>query len=298
MIDLPREIGSAWNTPVGLRLYSQRGEERRFVALAQALENRQVQLEVVLLPVEHAPEAARIRGRDAAEGVVGDFEQVQLGAQGLQRRTECSAGIHFGSLQERGIDHVQVVAQLGHRHARGDREAIAQDAALQIVVEHRGDHRVFEAGHDDDFVAELVVGRAHLHQALAQFLLLGGIEIVDDQQFEVGAQFARGSSFDRCIGRNHRIVFTDLFDCDRAHIAATVAVADEQAHDPRGVALQRAVPAALEQVRKLQARVFAWECPVVLDAQQQVQGLAHRGAQCVHGCFVVARARQRSGLVF
>ena len=60
------------------------------------------------------------------------------------------------------VDHAQVVRQLGDRGAGLQRESIAEHAALDVVIEQNRDDRIFEAGHDQHVVDELVVRSPHV----------------------------------------------------------------------------------------------------------------------------------------
>jgi len=57
---------------------------------------------------------------------------------------------------------------------------------LHVEVHQRRDHRVFEARHRDEVVAELVLRTAQPPQLLPQLVLLAGLHLAHDQDLEVG----------------------------------------------------------------------------------------------------------------
>src|SRR5439155_17143339 len=70
---------------------------------------------------------------------------------------------------------------------RFEREAVANDAGLQVEIEQHRDQRILKARDDDDLVDELVFVAPHAAQPLPHRLLFLRREIVDDQQLEVRA---------------------------------------------------------------------------------------------------------------
>ena len=91
-IDLPRAIGSAWKVPIALRVLLQVVEVRRFIALLDAFEQREVQLEHLLQREEHAPDLRRLVGAgELGDVAVGGEVDVQLGPDGAAPRASSMA---------------------------------------------------------------------------------------------------------------------------------------------------------------------------------------------------------------
>jgi hypothetical protein len=155
-------------------------------------------------------------------------------------------------------------------------EAIAQDAALHVVIEERGDHRVLKAGDHDDFVLKFVVRAAHLAQAGSKLLLLDRVHVVDEEHLEVRA---RGASRLVAEGIRRGALLVALLGAQLLRVEVTIAIPHQQADHPRRVPRQRAMPTALEEARELLAGSDAGEDPVALDSQQQRERALHRFAQ-------------------
>ena len=95
-IDLPRAIGSAWNVPIGLlRVLLEVVEERRLVALGDAVEDREVDLQRLLDLVEHAADARRPPGRETIASGLRSASRidVELGPDALHGLREQQAEV-------------------------------------------------------------------------------------------------------------------------------------------------------------------------------------------------------------
>jgi len=88
---------------------------------------------------------------------------------------------------EKAVQHAQVVPGLV-------REPVPDHHRLHVEVHQRRDHRVFEAGHHDEVVAELVLRTTQPPQLLPQFRLLAGLDLPHDQHLEVRPRGRAGRS--------------------------------------------------------------------------------------------------------
>ena len=224
-------------------------EERRVEAVLDALENAQVQLPVVLLAVENAAELATEGAGDVLHGGVGDQKDVQLRPQLLDHPSQQDAAL----VVEHAFDVIlvlddrQVLAQDLEAVGRVQREAVADDATLDVVVEENRDERVLEAPNDDEVVHEVVLVSLHLQQALADLPLLAGREVVDHENFEVWLGFGMDCPAHHVIEVGAGLGGVKSVAAGRPKVAAPVRVADEQAHDAAHVPGQGFVFATLEE---------------------------------------------------
>ena len=123
------------------------------------LQNAEMEFEVILLPVEHPPKAARADRGDAAQRFVGHFEGIQLGPEPVDGLRQGVARVELRTLVHLRIDQAQVVTNLRDVDPGLHRKAVSQDTGLDIVIEEDSDDRILEARNHDDVVDELVVPR-------------------------------------------------------------------------------------------------------------------------------------------
>ena len=187
MIDLPCEIGSAWNThgrPVAVAL--QGVEERRAVPGRDAVQDGQVQLQRPFPGVEDPPEMMAGPAGQVLDRDLGHQVQVKFRPDPGQR-----PGQFLGTVIRRAVHQVSWPHADGEPRERGRvvagpvGEPAADHARLEIEVEPRGHDRVVETGDHHDLVAERIVRAAPAAHLLAQRLLLLLGHVLDDQDLEV-----------------------------------------------------------------------------------------------------------------
>ena len=144
-------------------------EERGGVAIADAVQDGQVQLHQLFDILEHASE----RGRFLAPGElfdrpIGQQVHVQFGAialdgAGERRRQRARGGTRLRAAQVLE----QELAQQRQVVSRAELEAITDHHGLQVVIADRGHHRILEGANVDDFVLEGIVGPPQPLQLMA-----------------------------------------------------------------------------------------------------------------------------------
>ncbi|MER7539901.1 hypothetical protein ABTX77_34775 [Streptomyces sp. NPDC097704] len=224
-----------------------------------------MQFEEAFAGVEDAPEAAADTARGGLDGPFGHEVEVEFGAQGEEPVAEgadpfaavpgCGGGV--GGLVEEAADDAEVVAG-----ARG--EPVADDDGLEAGVDEGGDDRVLEAGGDDDLVGELVVGAAQPAQFGAQRLLLGGVQVADDEDLEV-----RGGGRGRGVRGVRRLVGRGARGGGGVRGGAVVAVSGEGAVQLVGALGELPVLVPVVEPAELLQRGRAGEGPAVLDGCQE-----------------------------
>jgi hypothetical protein len=119
-----------------LRIGLERREERRRVALLHPAQDRHVQLGVVLLAEEHAPEDAAAFGRHFLGGQVGDEIKVELRAQFGDFLTKQRPALAFQqALDSFLLEALEKAAEQVERVLGLERKAVSNDAGLQIEIE-------------------------------------------------------------------------------------------------------------------------------------------------------------------
>ncbi len=94
MIDLPREMGMAWNTPVGLRLYSRKASKNgRTVAIVDGAQDRVVLLDVVGFAIEDTSEVIDIAAGRGLDLAIGHQELIDFRAQLMNHGAQLDAAL-------------------------------------------------------------------------------------------------------------------------------------------------------------------------------------------------------------
>ncbi len=185
---------------------AQRVEEGCLVARADAAQDAEMKFEIILLAIEYASERVAEIASDGLDRNVGHQIEVDLGPQLADEAAQRGAAVAVGLFFELGArDSGQIALQQIELILGLERESIADDAGLDIVVEQDGDQRVLETGNDDDLVNETVVGAAHAMQAGAKLALLSRADVIDDQNFEIRARWCQ------VLGRRRLLALTLLF---------------------------------------------------------------------------------------
>ncbi|MFI5665130.1 hypothetical protein [Streptomyces sp. NPDC051684] len=145
-------------------------------------------------------------------------------------------------------------------------EAVADDDRLEAGVDQRRDDRVLEAGGDDDLVGELVVGAAQSAQFGAERVLLGGVEVADDEDLEV-----RGGGRGRGVRGVRRLLGFAARGGGGVRGGAAVRVSGERAVEFVGALGESAVLALGEETAQLGEAGGAGEGPAVFDRGEEAQ---------------------------
>ena len=119
-IDLPCEIGKAWNTPVGRLAVGAEGlEERRTVTRGHPGEDGQVKLQCAFPGVEYPSEVMAHHARDLFNGDLGHQVEVDLGTDlGQPRRQNLGAlvrGVIRKIVRQRRVGEVCQAADITQR---------------------------------------------------------------------------------------------------------------------------------------------------------------------------------------
>ena len=231
-----------------------------------------MELEVVLLVVEDARELAALAAGDVLHRLVRHQEQVELGAQLLQRATQLGRGLHHRALGVHvAVHHRDVVPELGHRVLRLEGELVAENAALDVVVEEDGDHRVLERGHHHHVVDEVVVVLPHGQEAVTDVRLLLRREVVHQDDLEVRAGLGDVRALVALRRLRVRLALLVLLAEDVLDVAPAVGVVHQQADDARRLLRQEAVPPLLRESPELLAGALSGEDPVALEVLHGVE---------------------------
>ena len=257
----------------------ERGEERRLVAGVDAAQDVQVQLEEVLLLVEHPQAVGRRAPGHLLDRDVGHDVDAQLGPQAADHLAQQDAAIGGRDrLERRLIDPEQLALQ--HRdlvHAAIG-EAEADDDGLDVEVGEDGDQRVLDALQHEQFIDERVVGASRLAHAQLERGLLQRPHRVDHQHLEIGPAMRRFLA-QLLGGLDLALAFGRLLAGAQRHRAPAIGIARQGTHDPAGERAEAAVVLGLQQSAQAGDRVAAGEHPVALDRLEQVQRLADALAQ-------------------
>ena len=171
-----------------LRVLLQVAEVRRLVAVADAVQDGEVDLHQLLDLMEHSPDGGHfLAPREMLHGAVGEEVHVELGAVALDDPRERGgerAGLDGGGV-DAAVPH-QEVAHTRHVVARLELEAVVDHHRLHVRVEGRADDGVLEAAHVNDLVDERVLRPAQPAEIGARPLPAGGIGGRDDEHLEVG----------------------------------------------------------------------------------------------------------------
>ena len=80
-IDLPREIGRAWKTPVGCRAYWRKAlKNGASIARVDAAQDAEMKFEVILLPIEDPAEGMADVAGDGLDRDIGHQVEIDLRA--------------------------------------------------------------------------------------------------------------------------------------------------------------------------------------------------------------------------
>ena len=224
------------------------GEERRVVALADALQDAEVELAEILVAMEHAAKALAQMAGHFLDGRVGDPVDIELGARGADRACELEARIVGVALAEqRAIDNGEVAPQLVVGDRRSKRDVTAHDARLDVIVEQDTDQRVLEGRNANDVVHEAIAIAAQRLQGRLEWRRVA--ERIDDEDLEV----RHGP---RAIGTVRERVL-ELGDARR----------------------ERLVVVLLVELHELVDRVCARKREVALERAQRLERLANAATQ-------------------
>jgi hypothetical protein len=212
-----------------LRVLLQVVEVGRRIAIRDAVEDREVQLEHLLEPVEHAPDSRRfVRAGELADVAVGRVVDVELRANGVRGAREQHAEIAVarrGGLRQVGRDEL---AQIGQRGLRGVAEAVEHHDCLDVVVDEHCEHRVLEAADRDRLDHELVGVAPQLADALAHRFPGRALRRRNHQHFAVGLARLAAADGRRQDLRHMRVVL--VLGLPRLGIVA-VAVGEQRHAD-------------------------------------------------------------------
>ena len=256
----------------------ERREERRLIAGVDAAQDVEMQLHIVFLIVEDAPAGGADLAGDILDRLVGHQVDVELRAQLRQQMDERGAIIARQDLRQVEIpDPRQIALQQFQLVPRFQREAIAHDHGLQIMIEQHADQRVLQAGHDDGFIDEGVLGAAHLAQANPQQALLMGAQIVDEQDLEIGP----GKQV-VVLGLEgfFLLVLGLALNADRDG-PAPVGIAHERAYDSGDRTRQRRIILPVQKLAELMAGVAARKNPIAFDGRQEVERPGRLGLEAL-----------------
>ena len=151
-----------------LRVLLQVVEERRLVALGDAGEDREVDLERLLDLVEDAAEPGGRRVREDRVGLlVGEQDDVELRPEALHElRQHQAVGACRAVLQLGGQPGGQQVLEQRHVVRGFVGEAVVDHDRLEVGVEDHGERRVLERADEHRLVDELVLGTPQLPDLL------------------------------------------------------------------------------------------------------------------------------------
>ena len=170
-----------------LRVLLEVVEERGLVPVADAVENREVQLHQLLDVVEDPPERGRlIAAGQLFDSAIGEQVDIQLRAivldgSGQRRGQDAGRGAGLAAVEM----PQEKIAQHRHVVTGAVLEAVADDDRLQVVVADGADDRVLERADLHDLVRERIVGATqalHLVPGALPLRVFGGR---DDERFEV-----------------------------------------------------------------------------------------------------------------
>ncbi len=170
-----------------LGVFAQRIEKRCLVTLTDAPHDRTVELDVVLLAEEDAPEGLAHACGDLLDVDVGHQIQVEFRPKLGDLLTEQRATLRFRHLLDGLVHAVQEAAQRVVVVNRAERKTMADHDGLQVEVDQRRDQGVFKTRYHHDVKHEVVVGASLVLHASAQGVLFTGRHLVDDQYFEIRA---------------------------------------------------------------------------------------------------------------
>jgi hypothetical protein len=130
------------------------------------------------------------------------------------------------------VEHIEVAPQFRNGALGCPREVVAEDAALNVVIEQSRNNRVFTARYDDDIVDELIIVAPHADEPLAEFVFFLRGDIVDDENLEIGSVLCLGG----LVVGSSRSGTLRLFEItyDLVDRPAAICTALEQSSDIRG----------------------------------------------------------------
>jgi hypothetical protein len=169
----------------------ERREEGCLIARVDAAQDVEVQLHIVFLIVEDAPAGGADLAGDLLDRLVRHQVDVELRPQLANQLRQGHPVVVRRNLAKITIaDPRQIALQQFQPVPRFQRKAVAHDHGLHIVIEQHADQRVLQAGHDDGFIDEGVLGAAHLAQTDPQQVLLMRAQVVDEHDLEIWSSLA------------------------------------------------------------------------------------------------------------
>ena len=161
-------------------------EERRTVALGDAGEDRQVQLECALACMEDPAEVMADLSCDILDRYFAHQVQIDLGPDlgqaGCQDLRPLVRGMVGKIIRQRCVGEVGESAELTHGRVR---KASPDHARLDVRVEPHGDGGLNATSHDDEVINEGISGATPAADLFAELLLLCGRHGLNNEDLEI-----------------------------------------------------------------------------------------------------------------